>query len=129
MKFCINLYSYAPMERVKGQNMTKRIISLAVVAMMLVAIAIIPAAAAEGGSTVQPKATCSYCGSSQTITYGSWVNYKTAMTTCTHYDHGYDNTLYWRRMVYRECSGCSNGDSDYYQYKTEISACYGYDAK
>ena len=102
--------------------MTRKIISLLIVVMLLMAIAIIPASAAE---TVQRRATCGYCGASQSWTYSKWDTYRTDKIDCSHYNFGKDYKYYKRRLVTVVCSGCSNGDSTYYEYRTR-TVCNGF---
>ena len=109
------------MERVKGQNMTKRIISLAVVAMMLVAIAIIPASAAivDDKPLLPQYEVCGECGGRVDVTYGSWYVHDTSYVQCTHGYSVYDTLKTYYRAVTKNCRSCTN-DYTYNQTKVEI---------
>lgn len=104
--------------------MTKRIISLAVVAMLLVAIAIIPASAEE--VVVQPRATCAYCGGYATYVnqYGPWC--VISKVDCTHYIGAYGKD----HIESRDCtkqSRCSTCGRSYIlsEWSENRTICYG----
>ena len=98
----------------------KRILALVIVAMMLVAIAIIPASASE----IQPRAeTCPKCGSMTTVTISAWKLSRTYYVNCVHGGSGYDTI----RDYYKEATvKCSCGKySRTYVYDTKTTNTCG----
>ena len=98
----------------------KRILALVIVAMMLVAIAIIPASAAEA----RRKPECDCGGNTKLVNsyQTDWTTYSTQ--NCTHYANGTDEHQR-RRYVYRyRCESCGEYYNSYSSYSYRI-VCYG----
>ena len=99
----------------------KRILALVIVAMMLVAIAIIPASATES----RAKPVCS-CGGTTTLVGSkltAWETYSTQ--NCTHYANGRDEHQRRRYVYTYECNSCGDEYTSYSSYSYRI-VCAGY---
>lgn len=101
----------------KGNNVMKnikRILALVIVATMLVAIAIIPASAAEA----RRKPECDCGGKTALIRTinGTWTS-AGSTRSCIHFTYGQD--VYQKRTVTRQykCESC--GEDQLYSYTTE----------
>ena len=103
--------------------MLKRILALAIVAMLLVAIVVIPASAAEP----RRKPECGCGGKTALIrtVNGAWTSAGKSRS-CIHFNSGTD--IYQKRTVTRqyECETC--GEDQLFTYTTEYRwYCNGHD--
>ena len=93
----------------------KRILALVIVAMMLVAIAIIPASAVEARRA--PACDCGGTGALIKTSTGAWTK-TTTTRVCTHFIYGYD--IQYRQKITKTylCDECGQSYIAYsYNYK------------
>lgn len=80
----------------------KRIVALVLVLVLMVAFA---------SMVVSARATCSYCGSGDTITYPYNSTYTTSVYSCAYHNgiHTHTITEYYYRVICRSCGATYNG--------------------
>lgn len=92
----------------------KRIVALVLVLVLMVAFA---------SMVVSARATCSYCGSGDTITYHNTYSYSVRVNSCQNYNgvHSHTATEHFNSVICRSCGATYNGST----YSTTYTCPYG----